>query len=125
MQAEQVSKTMGAAVGQIDRALSSPAFDPVAFEKRVGDGRTELPGQMMPLLAPVNAEPQQLAPGRPLGLQVYPQFAEDFVRGGAQLIGPVRQLLGQRILRSAFGTGAAVGPDESLAAYEGRQQFNA
>ena len=97
--------------------MAGTPLHPPLVQERVEDRGAEPAGQVVSLLAPVEAELEQrsLTALAAHGVEIDPELAEH--RGGvrAELVGVLVQLRGQRVVAAAPGVGDPVAGDQEPA----------
>jgi hypothetical protein len=115
--------------GELDSALPRGAGDPAAVEQRGEDVGAELAGQVVALLAPVQAEPQQRPPGRAVaGRQSVggdAEAGEDVGCARPQLPGMLGQLARQPIGGPAPVIRDSIGRRQGLVVDQGLGELDA
>ena len=106
-----------ARVGDGDGAVAGTPLHPPLVEERVEHRGAEPAGQVVALLAPVEADAQQWPLPAPTayGLEVDPELAQHRVGVRAELVGMFVQLRRQRVVAAAPGVGDPVAGDQDPA----------
>jgi hypothetical protein len=115
--------------GELDGALPLHASHPAGIEQHGQEAGAELAGQVVALLAPVQAEPQQRPTGRAAvgGEQVRrdAEACEDLGRGRSEDPGVIRKLAGKPVVGPAAGIGEPVGRRQGPVVDEGLGELDA